>query len=40
MKALTSSENDELLTAYKAGDSTYDMAQQFGIRRETVTGHL
>lgn len=40
LKVLTSSEVDELIAAYEAGDSTYVLAERFGIRRETVAGHL
>jgi hypothetical protein len=29
-----------LVAAYQAGDSTYDLARRYGIRRETVTRHL
>lgn len=40
VKVLSSCEIDQLVTAYKAGDSTYVLAQRFSIRRETVAGHL
>jgi len=40
VSGLTSREIDELIAANEAGESTYALAQGFGIRRETVTGQL
>jgi len=40
VRILTDDEVAELVSAYKAGDSTYALSRRFGIRRETVVGHL
>ena len=39
-KLLTAAQISELVEAYKCGDSTYSLAQRFGIHRTTVTAHL
>ena len=37
---LTDDRVDELVAAYAKGSSTYELASQFGINRETVSRHL
>jgi len=37
---LTDAQVRRLIEAYWAGASTYQLAEQFGIHRETVAGHL
>lgn len=39
-RVLTDDEMNELIECYRAGDSTYALSRRFGIRRETVSGHL
>lgn len=39
-RVLTPKELEELVRCYLAGNSTYDLARSFGIRRDTVSAHL
>ena len=40
VRKLREDEAAALVAAYQAGDSTYDLARRYGVRRETVTRHL
>ena len=39
-KTLTAEQVDELVAAYRSGDSTYTLSRRFGIHRSTVAAHL
>jgi hypothetical protein len=39
-KRLGENEIDQLIAAYRAGSTVYELAAQFGCHRKTVSGHL